>query len=45
MSKFYPDELNRRGVNTGKNGMTRIVFFSGRVIRFSNVNIEALDVL
>jgi hypothetical protein len=42
------DELTRRGKwygNTGERGITVITFINSRVIRRSNVNIKALDVL
>jgi hypothetical protein len=35
------DEITRRGVNTGKNGITGITLFNGRAIRRSNVNFKA----
>jgi len=31
--------------NTGEHGVTDITMFNGRVIRLSNANIKALDVL
>jgi len=39
------DDLTRRGVNAGEHGITGITLFNGRVIKRTNVNIKALDVL
>jgi hypothetical protein len=39
------DELTRRGVKTGENGINGKTFFNGRLIKFFNVNMKAPDVL
>jgi hypothetical protein len=39
------EEGGKRYGNTGENGISSITFFNGRVIRLSNLNIKALDVL